>query len=617
MDPAAAPEHSRSIALCLSGGGLRATFFHLGVIDALHRCGRLKEVKEVFSVSGGSITAAHLALNWKRYTGSEEDFRQATDELRAIGEWDIRGRVLRRWILSCAFVMPRLLGYGRTELLQRQYEQLTKKARLRDIAPDITGGPRFYFLSTSFNTGDLCSFSHDHFVVHRQDEPVPLRYPSENVRLSLAVAASSAFPPMFPPLRLTWDQLGGASEGGFSTIALTDGGVYDNLGYDKLATLAKEPGRVTDGVILSDAGGAFSDFVNHDFSGLISRNVRATDILMRRTAHDTLARAKSDAAINKNSLQQRDLVYASIATSSVFSRLSATIQTRMQNIRTDLDRFSKQEVDLLVEHGRAVAQGALAEQGLWQDAAQKEAESNETSQQRKDDAATDFQSELYERSARKAGQRRIGLLNSQDWTSEILVVLTACLVFSVGYFADRSYEWYKWYRGQLERASQVEYLEQRVDSSRKEIADLQQVVESSRTQNASLTILLAQAKTATGAPPTGQNPPAEEPPKQQPIDPKQFTVWIQFAGSLSREEMINFGKRIGSLGWNAPGATRGGERTGNAAGLNEVRFGPGTDPRAADELAKAVNQTHVVPTEVKPRLVSIIPRNSLEIWISN
>jgi predicted acylesterase/phospholipase RssA len=55
------------LGLALSGGGLRATLFHLGVVRFLRDAGLLGDVTHLVSVSGGSILGAHLALNWERY----------------------------------------------------------------------------------------------------------------------------------------------------------------------------------------------------------------------------------------------------------------------------------------------------------------------------------------------------------------------------------------------------------------------------------------------------------------------------------------------------------------------------------------------------------------------
>jgi NTE family protein len=52
------------IALCLSGGGYRAMLFHVGTLWRLNELGYLPKLSRVSSVSGGSITAAVLAVNW-------------------------------------------------------------------------------------------------------------------------------------------------------------------------------------------------------------------------------------------------------------------------------------------------------------------------------------------------------------------------------------------------------------------------------------------------------------------------------------------------------------------------------------------------------------------------
>ena len=54
-------------ALCLSGGGYRAMLFHTGVLWRLNEIGRLTDIKRISSVSGGSITAALLAVKWGKF----------------------------------------------------------------------------------------------------------------------------------------------------------------------------------------------------------------------------------------------------------------------------------------------------------------------------------------------------------------------------------------------------------------------------------------------------------------------------------------------------------------------------------------------------------------------
>src|SRR6185369_8540982 len=84
-----------AIGLALSGGGFRATLFHLGVIAFLRDAGKLSEVTYITSVSGGSILSAHVVLNWKSYTGDEKEFDRASNEFLAFVRKDIRGLIYR------------------------------------------------------------------------------------------------------------------------------------------------------------------------------------------------------------------------------------------------------------------------------------------------------------------------------------------------------------------------------------------------------------------------------------------------------------------------------------------------------------------------------------------
>src|SRR5260370_27834254 len=55
-------------ALCLSGGGFRATLFHLGVLKRLNELGLLARFAAITSVSGGSIVNGFLAAHWPKLT---------------------------------------------------------------------------------------------------------------------------------------------------------------------------------------------------------------------------------------------------------------------------------------------------------------------------------------------------------------------------------------------------------------------------------------------------------------------------------------------------------------------------------------------------------------------
>ena len=57
-------ELQEGVALCLSGGGYRAMVVHVGSLIRLNQLALLPKLSRVSSVSGGSITAGVLGLNW-------------------------------------------------------------------------------------------------------------------------------------------------------------------------------------------------------------------------------------------------------------------------------------------------------------------------------------------------------------------------------------------------------------------------------------------------------------------------------------------------------------------------------------------------------------------------
>src|ERR1043165_858213 len=60
-----------TIGIAFSGGGFRATLFHLGVMRFLYEAELLDRVRHVCSVSGGSVLSAHLLLNWQHFVSPQ------------------------------------------------------------------------------------------------------------------------------------------------------------------------------------------------------------------------------------------------------------------------------------------------------------------------------------------------------------------------------------------------------------------------------------------------------------------------------------------------------------------------------------------------------------------
>jgi NTE family protein len=257
------------MALCLSGGGYRAMLFHVGSIWRLAETGVLPQLKRISSVSGGSITAAVLALNWRTVAaGSRSDIeRDFVSPLRKMASRSIDiGSIVR------GIVLP-----GRiSDKVTAAYEKyLFGKATLQDL-PD---SPTFVINATNVQSGALWRFSKAYMRDYLVGE---IKNPT--VSIAKAVTASSAFPPFLSPVQMDLDPeaftpLSGSLQQPpyLKKVILSDGGVYDNLG---LETVWKRYSTV----FVSDGGGKLgpepvpaSDWARHSrrVLDLIDNQVRA------------------------------------------------------------------------------------------------------------------------------------------------------------------------------------------------------------------------------------------------------------------------------------------------------------------------------------------------------
>jgi predicted acylesterase/phospholipase RssA len=233
----------RRFGLALSGGGFRASLYHLGLVRFLRDAGILPRVTHISSVSGGSVFAAHLVLNWERYNGSPNDFDAAAAEFLAFARLDVRNRIARRFPLSLPLRVPRwVLGRSnrkltRTGLLEYHYEHYLYGDTSLFELPER---PELHILATNLSEGCLCSFCRNGLIMMHRKPGNAIRIERIPVGLAtvpMAVTASSAFPGFFPPLELTGADVGASGE--FGRQAYTDGGIFDNLGVRLFCSLER------------------------------------------------------------------------------------------------------------------------------------------------------------------------------------------------------------------------------------------------------------------------------------------------------------------------------------------------------------------------------------------
>ena len=226
-------EPQSGVALCLSGGGYRAMLFHLGVLWRLREAGWLERLDRVSSVSGGSITAAALAL------APADAFDDAVvGRLRDLA---------RRSLDWTSVVEGALLPGSIAQKLAGAYRDHIFGAAVLD---DLPTRPDFVINATNIASGALARFERTGLRDWRVGS-----LPDPQIPLATAVACSSAFPPVLSPFRLRptvdWvdedgNDLGTAAHR--ESLFLSDGGVYDNLGLETAWKRCRT-------LIVSDAGG--------------------------------------------------------------------------------------------------------------------------------------------------------------------------------------------------------------------------------------------------------------------------------------------------------------------------------------------------------------------------
>lgn len=395
------------LGLALSGGGFRASLFHIGVLAGLAERDMLRHVEVLSCVSGGSILGAHYYLEVRKLLKEKadeditrEDYillveRLARDFLAGV-QRNIRTRVTGSlWANLRMMFQP---GYTRTNRLGELYEKHLY-ARIHDdgervlrkliIEPHGEQGfkpkyanwkrsnkvPILILNSTSVNTGHNWQFTATWMgeppasIDSQIDANYRLRRlyytdapgKHKDIRIGQAAAASSCVPGLFTPLELR-DLYEGV------TVRLVDGGVHDNQGVFSLLD------QNCSVMVVSDATGQMSA-KDQPKDGVLEVLLRTTSILQARVrmAQYREIRSRTESGRLKGLLflhlkkdlevEDRDWVTCDNpkqlsadalrkARSDLTTyRITKALQRRIADIRTDLDSFSEAEAYALMVSG--------------------------------------------------------------------------------------------------------------------------------------------------------------------------------------------------------------------------------------------------------------------------
>ena len=345
-------EQRRGVALCFSGGGYRASLFHLGASRRLNEVGALTRIDTFTSVSGGSIYAAHLAGyaagqpgDWERRGEPLAGFDDhVADPMRELARHNIRTRAVltrlnpRHWRDQNAQIVA---------LTERLEETPVGKARLADL-PER---PRFVFCSSEMVfrsqwTADKAGVG---------AEP-PGRADAGDWSIARAAAASSCLPGVFAPMRIHDALRDGTYVGGdraalLAKLDLSDGGMFDNLGVEPVW-------QDHASVLVSDAGPSFKPDPG---LGKVWEQLRFAIILLEQATEVRKRWLVSNLIAGQLQgtywgIASRPSSYPKPAPASYSDEL---IAGSIAPIRIDLDVFSDGEQAVLENHGYLMAETAL------------------------------------------------------------------------------------------------------------------------------------------------------------------------------------------------------------------------------------------------------------------
>jgi predicted acylesterase/phospholipase RssA len=407
--------HRGKVGLALSGGGFRASLFHLGVLARLAEMDVLRSVEVLSTVSGGSIVGAHYYLALRKLLRESSDGQLGADDYvdlvkQAQGQFlgaiqkNLRTRGLSNLASNLKLLLPG--EYTRSNRMGELYEKHIYSLVKDEHAPgerrplrgllvhpcmgrnqdgscvrDTQFNPKFsnwrrqakvpilLLNTTSLNTGHNW-----HFTARSMGEPPGLLGPEaetipryrrlwydeaprpelKSYPLGDAVAASACVPALFEPLELR-DLYPGR------TVRLVDGGVHDNQG---VAGLLDESCTL---VLCSDASGKMADNPRPSNS-LLGVPLRSNDILMDRVREaqyqDLRSRVDSRALQGlffihlKQDLGQDPITWIGGKEKATPERSTRTyyqvdrdLQARLAAIRTDLDSFTEVEAYALMASG--------------------------------------------------------------------------------------------------------------------------------------------------------------------------------------------------------------------------------------------------------------------------
>ncbi|MGG1147724.1 patatin-like phospholipase family protein [Bacillus wiedmannii] len=410
-------ENNKKLGLALSGGGFRASFYHIGVLARLADLGLLRSVELISTVSGGSIIGALYYLHLKKLLEEkrdveikDEDYQKIVAKIEVdflkVVQKNLRLRTFLNPVKNIRMILP---NYSRSDHIGELYDKFlyrkvldtnnTQPIKMKEliIKPCCESNsfhplkdnenrsakvPILLINATILNNGHNWCFSASDMGETQIDqsrkkfdknfrlkriESYDDIYKHEDFELGVAVAASACVPGIFAPLAISdlYDEK--------VRLQLVDGGVHDNQGIRGLLDKRLNCTHF----IISDASAQLKDErePNVQISNVIKRsnsilsdNLREeqlSNIIKEHSGNVALLHLKKGLPVKevsyfdeRHNLKEESKLYNMEQPCETFG-VNTDVQNLLSGIRTDLDSFSEVEAFSLMLNGYRISQYEL------------------------------------------------------------------------------------------------------------------------------------------------------------------------------------------------------------------------------------------------------------------
>jgi predicted acylesterase/phospholipase RssA len=398
------------IGLAFSGGGFRASLFHIGVLARLAELDLLRDVEVISCVSGGSVIGAFYYLELKNLlesgNTSHADYLQLVSDVETKFLAGVQKNVRTRIALSPigGFKMAAKSAYSRSDVIAELYQKhfydhtAPEGKQPAQFMSDLTVQPAAFkgeefnpkydnwrlsakvpmlvLNATTMNTGHNWQFTATWMgespqAISATIDAIP-RYRRmyykeapelhKKIPIGRAVGASACVPGLFEPIamrNLFPDR----------TVRLVDGGVHDNQG---LSSLLEQNCRV---ILISDASGQFQEQKTPGGSvgDSLGNSNSVLQARVREAQFDQLTALRRAGAIQgamfihlTKDLEADPVSWVGEKEKPALNRGDETsygidrhIQLKLAQVRTDLDSFSDAEAYALMTSGYRMTEYAL------------------------------------------------------------------------------------------------------------------------------------------------------------------------------------------------------------------------------------------------------------------